>query len=51
MEGMLDYSGKYIMFVKGCVNRKMLAWKMEYGQEFFDLIKPVVNEYVKTVIY
>ena len=51
LEGMLDYSGKYIKFVKDVINKKMLDWKREYGLEFFNLIKPTVNEYVKTVIF
>lgn len=51
LEGMLDYTPKYLKFVKDNINKKALEWKKEYGDDWFELIKPVVNEYVKAVIY
>jgi hypothetical protein len=51
LDGMLDYTPKYLKFVKDNINKKMFEWKREYGDDWFMLIKPVVNEYVKAVIY
>lgn len=51
LDGMLDYTPKYLKFVKDNINKKMFEWKAEYGDDWFELIKPVVNEYVKAVIY
>jgi len=49
--GMLDYTPKYLKFVKDSINKKTLEWKAEYGDDWYALIKPTVNEYVKAVIY
>jgi hypothetical protein len=56
MDGMLESVDsqerrKYVLFIKKSINTKLRDWEAEYGKEFYDLIKPSVNEYTKEKIY
>lgn len=51
MDGMLDKSPIYLEFIKNSIENMLKKWKEEYGEDFYDLVKETVEDYVKCKLY